>query len=269
MDIQPEVKNDLKKIFISFLIIMLLLFMGSIMVSFFKGMTLQEAIKDTAMRVFFPKSQELSLESVKENLPLGLLYLLVPFISIGITYYLGGALIHLFLKSDFGGVLMSAKRIRLRNHFIVCGAGRVGENAAKRLKEKGKKVVVIESATHIAHRLKKDFNIIEGDALTESTLKKARVEDAKGLIAALGKSEDNAFLIISAKHINPNLYVIARANSFEMVPKLKYAGADAVIMPEVVGGRDMANMLISSEVKKTQTKESKKRKRRFFLKRKK
>ena len=268
MDIQPEVKNDLKKIFISFLLIMILLFMGSIIISFLKGMSLQEAISDTAKRVFFPKSQDLSLDYVKDNLFLGLLYLLVPFVSIGVTYYLGGALIHLFLKGNFGGVFMTAKRIRLKNHYIVCGAGRVGENAAKKLKKMGKKVIVIESATHIVQRLKKDFNIIEGDALTEEVFKKAKIEDAKGLIAALGKAEDNAFLIISAKHLNPKINVVARADSFEMVPKLRYAGADKVIMPEVVGGEDMAKEIVNIDSVNT-TINKKGKKRRFIFRRKK
>ncbi|RLI28341.1 hypothetical protein DRO53_01280 [Candidatus Bathyarchaeota archaeon] len=136
------------------------------------------------------------------------------------------------------------KRKQLENHYIICGYGRVGQIVARELERLGEKYVVIERSPQLAKSLsEKGIPVIEGSALEEEVLRRAGIEKAKGLITVLGKDSDNVFITITAKTLNPNLYVVARVSDENVIDKVYKVGADRVISPELEGGKMLARAL--------------------------
>ena len=134
---------------------------------------------------------------------------------------------------------------KMKGHFIVCGAGRVGLEVANNLKDKGIEFVVVERDPEIIRKLKEQgYIVIEEDGLEEVALEAAGVKKAKTIITAFGKDADNVFLTLTAKELNPAVRVIARAEKEESVHKLKQAGAVQVVLPCKIGGEAMANAAV-------------------------
>ena len=145
-----------------------------------------------------------------------------------------------FIRSEFGGVIYMAKGLRFRNHYIICGGGRIGERVGSLLREKGKKVLVIENDDVRAMELKKlGFNVIKENALDERAFKMANASKAIGVFAALGQDVDNFIVVLNAKEANKNMKVITRCNLLKNVNKFKELGADEVVLPEIVGADRM------------------------------
>ncbi len=139
---------------------------------------------------------------------------------------------------------------KLSNHVIIIGYGRVGSEVAEVLKQKGEKFLVIEQKEDILEdfRLYHKMLFVEGDATDDDVLNEARISHAKTLITTLPNDADNLLIVFSARGMEPNLQIISRA-SFEWSDvKLKKAGANNVIMPDMVGGRRMAKLVASPDV---------------------
>lgn len=138
---------------------------------------------------------------------------------------------------------------KLEDHFIIAGYGRVGNQVAIQFAKSQKTFVVIENDSEkINDLLNEGVLFIEGNATENETLLKAGVKKAKGLIAALNTDADNVFIALTAKGLNKDIYIVARANKPEAEAKLKAAGADKVISPYLIGARRMAAMLIQPVV---------------------
>ena len=170
-------------------------------------------------------------------------------INIGLVAYLVTNFTAFFLDDNIYNSLKQHKmeqRIRkLKNHVIVCGFGRTGEEVAFDLHEAGEQVVIIERREVSLEHLKKlpHLFVIVGDATLNHHLEDAGIRNAKGLICCTPSDADNVFVVLSANELNPNLKIISRASSPQSVQKLKKAGADNVIMPEILGGRHMAKLI--------------------------
>ena len=133
---------------------------------------------------------------------------------------------------------------KLENHYIICGFGRVGHSAYNSLKEAKSRVVVIERDTEVAELpLGLGLTVVTGDATRDETLKQAGIERAQGLMVCGGNDSDNLFIVLSARTLNPNLFIVARSVDSENEGKMKRAGADKVVSPYHIGGRHMANLL--------------------------
>ena len=138
---------------------------------------------------------------------------------------------------------------KLENHFIVCGYGRIGTIVADDFQRQRISYVVIErdparlQVLRDAGRL-----VVEGDASSEDVLTRAGVARARGLIAALSTDAENVYTILSARLMQPALYIIGRAESDESARKLKKAGADRVISPYQIGGLHMAQLALRPAV---------------------
>jgi len=134
----------------------------------------------------------------------------------------------------------------LEKHFIICGSGRIGQIIIDELKRTGEKFVVVESNPEVARELsEKGVPVIEGSPLEEETLRKAGIERAKGLATVLDQDSDNVFITITAKTLNPNIYVVAKVSNREVMDKVYKVGADRVVAPELEGGKIMARALTS------------------------
>jgi len=140
---------------------------------------------------------------------------------------------------------------KFSNHVIICGFGRHGEQAAQILMAHKIDFVVIDtSETHIRNWLNENKSLvyIHGDATDDEILNKAGIKKAKALLLTLPADADNVFIVLSARSINPALTIISRAQHKNTVIKLKTAGADHIILPEMIGGSHMATLISKPDV---------------------
>jgi voltage-gated potassium channel len=166
-----------------------------------------------------------------------------------LAFYVFYVLIEFMLSGEFnkklGGVKDRTMMKNLKNHVIVCGGGRVGRNVCMKLKDGKQGLVVIDTDDARVESLKREgFHAILGDANDEAVLKQAGVVHAHSLAAVIGDDGDNLLTILTAKELNPDISIAARANDENIVSKLKHAGAEVVILPEVVGGLKLADALM-------------------------
>jgi len=157
----------------------------------------------------------------------------------------------LAVEGKFGIFLKEARMIsdikKIKNHYIICGSGKVGRNIGQRLIAKGHLVVFIEKDKDVISKLKADnHNVIDVGPIDEHVLKDAGIERAAGVAIALGDDGKNMLLVITARELNPNAKIAVRASDPKMVPKLKKAGADYILLPEALGGIKLADALIGN-----------------------
>jgi voltage-gated potassium channel len=132
----------------------------------------------------------------------------------------------------------------LQKHVIVCGYGRNGSQAAERLQVYNRPFVIVEKHRETIEKFAPDFLFIEGDANEDSVLEEAGIRRASYLIVALPDDAMNLFVVLTARQLNPNLFIISRASQISSVRKLQLAGADKVIMPDKIGGDHMASLVV-------------------------
>ena len=133
----------------------------------------------------------------------------------------------------------------LKKHVIVVGYGRNGKQAVQKLMTYKKPFVVVERNSEIVDRFQSEAILfVNGNANEDDILRQAGVERASTLISALPNDSDNLFVVLSARQINPELKIISRASEETTYQKLKFAGADNVIMPDKIGGDHMASLVV-------------------------
>lgn len=149
--------------------------------------------------------------------------------------------------------LLKRKKIKnminnLSNHVIVCGYGRNGMQAAERLKAYKRPFLVIEKDKEIIARYESDVLFVDGDANDDEVLTAAGIERAQYLIAAMPDDAANLFVVLSARQMNRNLFIISRASLANSQKKLILAGANKVIMPDKIGGDHMASLVVMPDL---------------------
>ena len=153
------------------------------------------------------------------------------------------------LVSTFGQRRQSKKMSKLHDHYIVCGSGRVGSHLVRDLQRTNEEIVIIESdGPRAAEFSQKGFNVLVGDATLEETLREAGVERARGLAACLPNDADNVYVVLTARDLNANLHIVARAAEEQAEAKLVRAGANHVVAPTIIGGHRMAVSLTKPAV---------------------
>jgi voltage-gated potassium channel len=134
---------------------------------------------------------------------------------------------------------------RVNNHFIICGAGRVGLRIIREMQRAKCPFVVIErDQQKVADLLEQGEHVIVGDSTLEETLKEAGVDRARALAACLPDDADNLYVVLLARDLNEKLHIVARAVEEQAEPKLVRAGANRVVSPTIIGSRRMAEALI-------------------------
>ncbi len=138
---------------------------------------------------------------------------------------------------------------KLANHVIVVGYGRNGKQAVEKLMSYGQPFVVIEKDEQIAERFSSEkLLFVTGNANEDEILHQAGVERASTLISALPEDSDNLFVVLSARQINATMKIISRASAETTYQKLKFAGANNVIMPDKIGGDHMASLVVTPDL---------------------
>lgn len=169
-------------------------------------------------------------------------------VGVGMTYYTLTFIIALAIEGQLKNILgrrgMSRKIASLKGHIIVCGAGRVGLNVVERLLHEKEEFVVVESQQDIFNSLmEQKILAIHGDATRDEVLLEAGIQNAKGVITTLSHDADNVYVTLTAKSLNHEVTVVARAERAEAEEKLRRAGANTVIFPSVMGGRQMVSAM--------------------------
>lgn len=133
---------------------------------------------------------------------------------------------------------------KLQKHIIVCGFGRNGSQAAQRLNAYNRPFVIVEKRKETIERFESEFLFVEGDANEDEVLITAGIDCASYLIVTLPDDAMNLFVVLTARQLNPRLFIISRASQISSVRKLQLAGADKVIMPDKIGGDHMASLVV-------------------------
>jgi len=145
------------------------------------------------------------------------------------------------LESILGARRMKSKIEALKDHYILCGFGRVGTEIAREFSARGVPFVVVESNPEALGRAQAGGHLLlEADATSDAVLREAGIERARGLLAASDSDAGNTFIVLAAKAVRPDLYVVSRAARSESEPRMRRAGADRTISPYSIAGRRMA-----------------------------
>jgi voltage-gated potassium channel len=149
----------------------------------------------------------------------------------------------------FGQLRRSLAMSKLRDHFIICGAGRVGSHLVRGLKGTKDQFIVIErDRQRVEELMDQGVTVLVRDATLEETLREAGVEHARGLAACLPDDADNVYVVLTARDLNPTLHIVARAAEEQAESKLIRAGANRVVAPTIIGGHRMAMALTKPAV---------------------
>ena len=149
-----------------------------------------------------------------------------------------------FKKMHF---LVIGKKIKqLKNHVIICGYGKYGQEVCQHFIREGTPFVIVEKEHSVIEKIqqaKQKLLYIEGDATDDDTLIAAGIKDAKALIASLPDDSENLFIVLTGRQLNQEINIISRITEARSMRKLELAGADHVVMPEQIGGFYMATLV--------------------------
>ena len=173
-------------------------------------------------------------------------------LGIGVITYIASQTTQLIFESELFFERVMNKRIqKMKDHYIVCGYGRIGHRIAQDLRQADLPVVVVENRESSIDRLKRDqFDYVAGNAQDEDSLISAGIKDAKALICSLSSDQDNVFTTLVAREIRPDIFILVRTNENKNRRKVLKAGADKVISPYEIGADRMANVILRPNVDK-------------------
>ncbi len=174
--------------------------------------------------------------------------------SVSFVFYTFTKVTETMIEGELRGLYkrrkMNKEISRLHDHYIVCGFGRIGKEICKILKEHHRPFLVIEKDEDELKSLEElQYMRLQGDASADEVLQTAGIERAKGLVSVVASDADNLYITLTARGLNPNLFIMARSSGGPGVQtKLKRAGATKVISPYSIGARRMAHLIVRPTV---------------------
>ncbi len=173
--------------------------------------------------------------------------------GVGGALYALTAIVAYVVEGEFGTTLgrrqMKNKISKLKEHFIICGYGRVGQEIANVFTEERVPFVVIDNGHDSIAKAEEDNRLyLFADATNDEVLKEAGIERARGLVVAVDGDAESTYITLSARQLNPDLFIEARSSGSEAEAKLKKAGADRIISPNSIGARRMAMLALRPSV---------------------
>jgi len=196
----------------------------------------------TISTVGFGETRELSV--IGRLFTIGLIILAVTLLAYGISgsidYIVTGQLLTNVAETRRTNMIS-----QLKNHYILTGYGRVGQEAATALRKEEVPFVVVERDPELIAKAEADeCLVVIGNATEDERLTEAGIQRANGIICATGSDATNVYIVLTARGLNPDLFVISRASDESARDKLLRAGADQVISPYILSGRRMANLAV-------------------------
>jgi len=242
-------RNSLKHAYLTLGLLISIIMIGSVGYSML-GFTLPEAIYQTIITI-----ATVGFEEVHQLNNIGMWFtsFLVIF-SIGIFAYAVTTFTRFIVegvfRNSYKDTKVKRKIERLTGHVVICGYGRNGKQAAIELLEHNERIVVIEENAEIVQSMRETPGMlyVEGDAADDEILNTANLQDAKAMITTLPVDADNLFVVLTARELNPGMTIISRASADNSDVKLKRAGATNVIMPDKIGGKQMAKLVAQPDI---------------------
>ena len=187
-------------------------------------------------------------ESSKLSAPVQAMTIAVILLGISASVYTFGGLIQLILEGELENVLgrrrMTKEILNLSDHTIICGYGRMGHNLADELRSQQRDLVVIDHDPEAIQDATASGHLcVLGDATEEHTLENAGLSLASTLVSTFPNDAESVFITLTARDMNQSIRIIARAERESTQKKLRQAGADTIVMPTVVGARQMGRMI--------------------------
>ena len=239
----------IKQIIISVSLSVVLVIFGSLGYVLIEGWSFFDALYMTVITLATVGYGEVHLVSTEGRM------FTVVLIILGVGYYLYvvGNIIQFLVEGRIRLVLgrrkLDTQIRRLKGHFIICGYGRIGRVLTRYLTQKYIDVVVIERDEERTSVMDEDGILyLVGEAADEKLLDRAGINRAKGLVTAVATDADNVFLVLRAKQLNPEIFIVARAEHNSVKKTLLAAGADKVISPYDLGARRMAHAILRPTV---------------------
>lgn len=179
--------------------------------------------------------------------------ILLVLFGVSVIGYIVGSLAQIMFEGQFQRIIgrkkVEKKVEALKGHYIICGFGRMGSLICKEFSAKPLPFVVVEKNTDVIEKLKEDgYLFLHGNATDDETLLKAGIKRAKGLITVVTQDTENVYITLTARGLNPDLYILARAGEEGSEIKLQRAGASKVISPYLIGGSRMAQAILRPNV---------------------
>jgi voltage-gated potassium channel len=174
--------------------------------------------------------------------------------GVGLVFLILGALGQALLEFEFNNLFgrrkMEREIARLKDHYIICGAGRVGRAVARQLETNPAQFIILENNEAKALRIREETNwlVVHGDATLEAQLLAARIHEAAGLVAATTTDATNTYVVLTARSLNPTLKIIARASEEGAEKHMRTAGADQVISPYSFAGFRIAQAFLRPHI---------------------
>ena len=193
------------------------------------------------------------LDTVPSNNGARIVSLVLVVAGLTIIAYAGAVIVETIAGGVVSGALAERRRERtidrLRDHFIICGYGRVGRRVAEEFRAAGVAYLVLDFHEDAVAAAQEDgVFLLEGDATKDENLRRAGLDRARGLVAASDSDADNLYVVLSARSSRPDLAIVARASGADAERKLRLAGADRVVLPYTTAGRVMANLVLKPQV---------------------
>ena len=238
--------NRLLLAFISFLVLILI---GTSGYHWLEGMTVVNALYMTVITI-----STVGFGEVRELSSLGRVFTIFLILGGGgIAAYSLSVTAEFFMSGEWGRIIKSRRQSRMQSkltdHIIVCGFGRVGRRVSNELTQENVSFIVIDiDPERVELAWEFGYVAVVGNAANETTLKESGIESARALIACVNSDAENVFIILTARSLNADLQIIARANYEDSEPKMKRAGANRTIVPYDISGKRMVTMLMRPSV---------------------
>jgi voltage-gated potassium channel len=240
----------MKKILISFFVLFMILVFGTSGYMLIENSNLTDAIYMTAISI-----TTVGFSEVIPLSPVGKYFTIVlVFGGVGLFLFIVSlitqAMVEGGLQTYLGRRHMEKQLSVLKDHYMVCGFGRIGKVISKILHENKRTFVIIENDPEEVKVIEElGYLVLQGDSTSDDVLQKAHIDKAKVLIAVTSSDADNVYVILSARVLNPNIYILARSSGKKGAEsKLLRSGANKVFSPYEIGARRMAQSLVRPTV---------------------
>lgn len=245
---QRIMKSVKRQLIFALSLILLVIFIGTIGYVVLEGWPLFDSLYMTVITITTVGYRE--VHDLSDTGKLFTIFLIV--CGVGTILYTLNNAARVIIEGEFKEIFGRRKLEKtikgLKGHYIICGYGRMGKVIGKELKEKGARFVVIEKEALNTEIFDGDMLFVNGDATKDEILREAGIERAKGLISVLSTDAENLYVVLSARVLNPELNIVARAGEEGSEQKLLRAGADRVVSPYHIGGLRIAHSLLKPAV---------------------
>jgi voltage-gated potassium channel len=213
-------------------------------------------LHETVFSSFYRATVTISLTGIDTKPPSvsgQVVTILVILAGMAIYGYLASAIVELIAHGVLTGVLGERRKSRmirgLRDHYIICGYGRVGRRVGHEFRDAGVPYIVLDFTPASKHNSAEDkVPYVEGTGTRDEDLDHVGLDHAKGLVASSDSDVDNLYIVVSARAARPDLFIVARASTEDAARKMWRAGADRVVQPYTAAGQEMAKLVLRPQV---------------------